>query len=369
MFITEASLAGKLSHPHIVKVYDAGSEGDMHYIVMEYVQGQTLRHYCKPENLLSVDNIVDIFFKCADALNHACHQGLIHRDIKPANLLMGKDSDIKISDFGTALMTDSVLSEVMDAVGTPSYMSPEQITNKKVNFQTDIYSLGVVMYQLLTGRLPFFGDNQFELSQKVTQYPPPPIERIRSNIPDPVCRIVYRCLEKRPSDRYSSWSALTTELAQLQEQMEDPKERVSDTKKFNHLKRLRFFRNFTDVELWEVLAISKWHHFSAEKTLLKEGKIGGSFFILASGEARITKGSATLGALVQGQCFGEMAYIHGTQRPRSASVVSNSPVLVVKVMADALRKAPDHLQARFNQELLRTLAQRLEATTAMASAL
>lgn len=369
MFITEASLAGKLRHPHIVKVFDAGSEGDMHYIVMEYVSGQTLKQFCDPSHLLPIDDVVEIFFKCSDAFGYAFRQGLVHRDVKPANLLLGAGTDIKISDFGAALMTDSELSQVMDAVGTPSYMSPEQISGRKLNHQTDIYSLGVVIYQLLTGRLPFTGSNQFELCQMINQHPVPPLERLRSNIPVALRKIVHRCLEKRPEDRFPSWSALTKELGLVHERLEVPGQSVSDTMKFSILKRLHFFRNFTDVELWEVLGISKWHRFDEGTTLLQEGKIGGSFFILASGQARINKGGSVVGELTDGQCFGEMAYIHGTERPRSASVVSHSKVLVIKILASALHDAPDHLQARFNQELLRTLAERLEKTTLLVSAL
>lgn len=369
MFMNEASLAGKLRHPHIVSVFDAGTEGDMHYIVMDYVQGHTLKKHCTSDALLPMDDVVEIVFKCCNALDYAYRQGLIHRDIKPANLLTTGETDVRISDFGTALLADSELTQVIDAVGTPSYMSPEQIGGQEVTQQADIYSLGVVMYQLLTGKLPFAGSNQYELIRKISKEPPIPLESVRTDIPSEIQDIVYRCLQKKAQERYPTWSQMARDLAKVHEQLELSTTNVSDTRKFNILKNLHFFRNFTDVELWEVLRISKWHTFPAGKRLLREGKIGSSFFILATGNARIMKNDSLLGMIESGQCFGEMSYIHSQKKTRSASVISNSSVMVIKVIADALQESTGQLQTKFNKELLQTLAERLEKTSLMASAL
>ena len=369
MFMNEASLAGKLRHPHIVAVYDAGTEGEMHYIVMECVHGVTLKSYCTPETLLPLEDVVEIVFKCCDALEYAHGQGLVHRDIKPANLLCTGGTEIKISDFGTALLSDSELTQIVDTVGTPSYMSPEQIAGGEITPQTDIYSLGVVMYQLLTGKLPFTGTNQYELIQKITKGAPVPLESLRSDIPMGIRNIVYRCMEKDPVNRYRDCRELADNLSRAHEQLESDNTNVSDTRKFSTLKSLEFFNDFTDVELWEVLRISKWHRFPAGKRLLREGKIGGSFFVLASGDVRIMKGDSLLDMVEAGHCFGEMAYIHNSKKTRSASVVSNSEVTVIKIIAEALQGASDQLQSKFNRKLLCTLADRLEKTSLMASAL
>lgn len=369
MFINEASLAGKLRHPHIVRVFDAGSDRDMHYIVMEFVRGKTLRQFCQFESLLPIEDVVEIVFKCSNAFEYACRQGLIHRDIKPANILIRSGTDVKVSDFGSALLADTDLTQVLDAVGTPSYMAPEQITGEQITHRADIYSLGVVMFELLTGRLPFSGSNQYELMQKITKSAPLAIEKVRSGLPASVREIVYRCLEKKPVSRYQTWSEFGAALAQVHEHLENQTTDASDTRKFNMMKRLHFFRNFSDIELWEVLRISKWHSFSGDRQLLQEGKIGGSFFVLAEGEVKIVKGDAQLCTVETGQCFGEMAYIQGKKQPRSASVVSNGSVTVIKIGAEALVDASDHLQTKFNQELLKTLAQRLERTSLLASAL
>ncbi len=367
MFINEASLAGKLRHPHIVSVFDAGTEDDLHYIVMEYVPGDTLDKYAKPKNLLPYDNVIEIIFKVCSALDYAARHGVIHRDIKPANLLLDKDGEVKISDFGTALMENSDLTQIVDPVGSPAYMSPEHIKGENITHQADIYSLGVVMYRLLSGRLPFSAKNQAELIKKISQEEPPSLTTLRSGISPLLVDIVEKCIKKNPKNRYQNWTELAKDLVEVNNQLEMPSEDVSDTERFNTLKNLDFFRSFSEVELWEVVRISKWRKFPPHKELLKEGQIGGSLYILASGSARIMIGDSSLGDIKSGQCFGEMAYIHGRKRARSASVISNDYVVVIKFKSDVLREASEQLQSSFNRILLEILADRLEKTSILAS--
>jgi len=170
----EASLAGKLSHPHIVAIYDALISDDTSYIVMEYVSGGTLEKYAEPNNLLSVDRVVEYMFKCCRALNYAQFNGVIHRDIKPANMLLTMDGDIKISDMGAALLLNIEQTQISN-IGSPGYMSPEQVRGEVLTHQTDIYSLGVVMYRLLTGHTPFQADNLANLCQQILHATPLPL--------------------------------------------------------------------------------------------------------------------------------------------------------------------------------------------------
>jgi serine/threonine protein kinase len=367
MFINEASLAGKLRHPHIVSVFDAGVEDEQHYIVMEFVPGHTLERYSTPNNLLPYDDVIEIMFKCCSALDYAARHGVIHRDIKPANLLIVEGTDVKISDFGTALMENADHTQIVEPVGSPAYMSPEQIRGEKLTHQTDIYSLGVVMYRLLSGRLPFSGKSQPELLRKILQEDPPSLYTLRPDIPQPLVMIVEKCMHKNPIERYLTWAELERELALAHNQLEVESEDVSDTEKFNTLRELDFFRECTDVELWEVVRISQWRRFAADTALLTEGKIGGSLFVLASGSARIMIADTCLGNIETGQCFGEMAYIHGKRRPRSASVISNNDVVVIKFKSEALQEASIQLQTTVNKELLRIMADRLEKTSIMAA--
>ena len=154
LFLTEASLAGKLSHPHIVSIYDAVADDEASYIVMEYVDGSTLEQYSRPEHLLPINKVIEIVFKCTKALDYAAKQGVIHRDIKPANIMLSGENDIKITDFGAA-QTSATETTQITGIGSPAYMSPEQVKEQPLTHQTDIFSLGVVLYQMLTGKLPF----------------------------------------------------------------------------------------------------------------------------------------------------------------------------------------------------------------------
>ena len=155
MFLSEAHLVGMLQHPHILPIYDAGEENGHCYIVTEHVHGaRTLAAYCRPDNLLRIDDTVEIMFKCAKALHYAHSRGVIHRDIKPSNIMLTQDSDVRIIDFGIALVSDSDISRIEGIAGSPSYMSPEQVQSLELTNRSDLYSLGAVMYELLTGVAP-----------------------------------------------------------------------------------------------------------------------------------------------------------------------------------------------------------------------
>ena len=152
MFFNEAQMMGRLQHPNILPIYDAGEENGSYYVVTEHVHGaRTLNAYCRPDNLLRIDDVVEILFKCAKGLHYAHGRGVIHRDIKPSNIMLTLDNDVRIIDFGIALIKDSDVSRIEGIAGSPSYMSPEQVQSAEITPRSDIYSLGAVMYELLTG--------------------------------------------------------------------------------------------------------------------------------------------------------------------------------------------------------------------------
>ncbi|MDX1488696.1 MAG: serine/threonine-protein kinase [Acidiferrobacterales bacterium] len=367
LFLNEASLAGKLHHPHIATIYDAAVDSDSPYLVMEYVPGGTLEKYCRADTLLAYSDIVEIVFKCCRALEYAHRMGVIHRDIKPANIMLGEHTDIKITDFGTALSFLSEQTQVSGILGSPAYMSPEQVNEQPLNHQTDIYSLGVVMYQLLTGRLPFTADNQFSLLQKIANEPVPPVQQVRPEVPEALARTVERALEKKTEKRYKSWNEFSLDLTDAFARLEEAQDNLADTKKFDALRKLDFFRNFSEVELWELLRISSWKRFPPDRALVAEGNMGQSFYILASGTAKVIRGEKLLSELSAGDCFGEMAFIRQVPTPRIASVVSTSEVLLVKVKARALLEASENLQLRFNRKFLDILVDRLARTNDLVS--
>ena len=172
VFLNEESLAGKLIHPNIICIYDADVGIEYSYIVMEYVDGGTLEPYCEVADLLLLERVVEIAFKCGLALDFANRCGIIHRDIKPSIILLGSNGDIKITDFGVALQSEADMTQ-LEGVGSPLYMSPEQAQDHALTHQSDIYSLGVVMYRLLTGKLPFFASNNTSLLYQIVNMSPP----------------------------------------------------------------------------------------------------------------------------------------------------------------------------------------------------
>jgi len=212
-FFREAETAGRLSHPNIVTIFDAGEEHDLAFIAMELLKGKDLVPYCKPGSLLPVPTVMSIMQRVADALNYAHAQHVVHRDIKPANIMYEPESDsVKVTDFGIARITDSSKTKTGMVLGTPSYMSPEQLAGKKIEGQSDLFSLGVAFYQMLTGQLPFQGDSMAQLMYKIANEPQPDILTINPNLPPCVVAIVNRMLEKQPENRYRSGAEIARDI-------------------------------------------------------------------------------------------------------------------------------------------------------------
>ena len=360
LFITEASLAGKLVHPHIVQIYDAVVDDRMNYIVMEYVPGGTLERFCDPANLMPIDKIVEIIFKCTRALDFAHKLGVTHRDIKPANILLSGETDIKISDFGAALMTSGDMTQVT-GIGSPAYMSPQQIKEQPLDHRTDIYSLGVVMYQLLTGILPFQASNNFSMMYQITNVEPPLPSSHREEIPLAVDRIVRKAMQKDLDRRYATWGEFSFDLAEAfrSGHLALRTQEVADTEKFNTMRVLSFYADFTDAELWEVMRISTWVHLPEDTVIMKDGDKGDFFCILASGEVKVTKRKKLLNVLTPGECFGEMAYLARTGHERTADVSTMSDSQVIKIKTQDLERASDACRHRFDRAFMAILVERL----------
>jgi serine/threonine protein kinase len=361
LFITEASLAGKLEHPHIVQIYDAVVDEGLSYVVMEYVDGGTLEPHCNRDALLPVDRIVQIIFKCTRALDFANSAGVIHRDIKPANILLHGDTDIKISDFGSALVSTSKSTQV-SGIGSPAYMSPQQIKEHPLTLQTDIYSLGVVMYQLLTGQLPFQASNNFSMMYQITNVEPQPPSSLRPDIAPAMDRIVYKAMHKELEQRYRDWDAFSYDLTEVirNEELQPKKEEFADSEKFNSLRDLPFFANFSEAELWEVMRVSSWEYCKPGKVLMREGETGEFFCLLASGEVKVIKQGKLLNILSAGECFGEMAYIsRANGSVRTADVATMSESRVITIRNDDLDRASDVCRHKFDRAFMAILVERL----------
>jgi len=373
LFITEASLAGKLTHPHIVQIFDAVADADPSYIVMEYVPGGTLEPYTTPDSLLPLVDVVEMIFKCTRALDFAQRLGVIHRDLKPANILRGNqgETDVKISDFGAALTVSSDQTQVA-GIGSPAYMSPQQVREHPLNHQSDIFSLGVVLYQLLTGTLPFQGSNNYSIIYQICNTEPSPPSSLRKDIPASIDAIVARAMHKDLDKRYPTWDAFSFDLAEVfrNEHLAQIREnRISDSEKFNLLRGLSFFRDFSDVELWEVLHLSEWRRVHQGDLLMKEGDPGDSFSVLAKGDVKITKQGKLLNILSAGECIGEMAYLTPQNGTRGADVTSLGDGTLITVNTETITHASQATRGGFDRAFLRILVERLNlANTRLTSA-
>ena len=213
-FLNEAALVGRLQHPHIVALLDAAVEPGYSYVVMDYVAGGTLAQHTTAGKLLPLERVVEVAFKLSRALEYAQQQGVIHRDIKPGNVLLTRPFDVKLSDFGVARIDSATHTEIT-GVGSPAYMSPEHLTDQPLNHQTDIYSLGAVMYQLLAGRLPFYAASAVELARQIVAQEPPRLRALRPELPEALEAIVARALQKDRRARYQSWFEFGRDLAAL----------------------------------------------------------------------------------------------------------------------------------------------------------
>jgi eukaryotic-like serine/threonine-protein kinase len=212
-FFREAETAGRLQHQNIVTIFDAGEEHDLAYIAMEFLKGRDLVDFCKDGQLLAMPKVMSIVARVAEALAYAHKQNVVHRDIKPANIMYELDSDtVKVTDFGIARITDSSKTKTGLVLGTPSFMSPEQIAGKKVDGRSDLYSLGVMLFQMLTGVLPFRGDSMAELMYKIANEEAPDIRIIRKDIPERLANVVALALSKRPETRYQDGDQLAVDL-------------------------------------------------------------------------------------------------------------------------------------------------------------
>jgi serine/threonine protein kinase len=358
VFMNEASLAGKLTHPNIIGIYDAAAEQEYTYIVMEYVNGGTLEPHGEVAALLPLDRVVEIAFKCGLALDFANRAGIIHRDIKPANILFGSNGDIKVTDFGIALQRDTDMTQ-LGGVGSPHYMSPEQAEDLPLTHQTDIYSLGVVMYRLLTGKLPFIASNSTSLLYQIVNLEPPPPSVHRAGLPVDFDRIVMKALARKLKDRYQAWDEFSADLAMTNKTLAVSEASISDTEKFGAIKAVPFFHEFAHLDIWEMVRIAQFRRLAPQDAVVREGETCESFYLIAQGEARVTAGEKVLSVLGDGDCFGEIPYFEDRGK-RTSSVISITPLTIIEVNATALRQSSDACQKQFNRAFVRILLERVE---------
>ncbi|MBL8353182.1 MAG: protein kinase [Burkholderiaceae bacterium] len=368
-YAAEAALAGKLQHPNVVQIHDAVPDPHQPYLVMEYVDGVTLRRFCRPDALLSLDQIVEIGFKCAMALGYVARQGLIHRDVKPANILalVSNDlvTDIKITDFGSVFDHGSDRTQVF-RVGSLAYMSPEQLDGGSLDTRADMYSLGAVLYHLVAGRPPFDAVNQVALMHQIYHAEPVPLAGLREGVPPRMDALLRQALAKRAADRPASWEDFAREWSLLVANGEVPVGRlqdVLDSERFNLLRALEFFEGFGDVELWEVVHRAQWRRHRFGAALYRKGQEGRTFHIIASGRVDVYREGQRVAQLGAGTSVGEMAYLapSAALRVHSADVLVAEPATTIAFTPEALQVLSPTTRHLFDAAFIRVLVRRLHA--------
>jgi serine/threonine protein kinase len=352
-----------------VQIFDAVADPVAPYIVMEFVDGGTLRPYCRADQLQSLELIVELGFKCAMALGYVYRQGLIHRDVKPANILTlstdGNITDIKITDFGSVLNMRSDVTQVY-RVGSLAYMSPEQLDGSTLDARADIYSLGAVLYHLIAGRPPFDAQEQGALVYQIYHQDPTPPSALRAKVGPGVDKVILRALAKQPDERYPSWDEFAQALSALIANREVPRGRlqgVLDSERFNLLRSLEFFSSFGDVELWEVVHRASWQRFGFGHALYRSGDEGNTFHIIAQGEVEVFRDGQKVAQLGAGTSVGEMAYLAPSPdlRRHGADVVVSKPCTSISFRPETLAQLGSGCRHRFDEAFIRVLVRRLHA--------
>ena len=364
-FLNEASLAGKLKHPHIVTIFDAVVQEDAGHIAMELVTGGDLSQHVTPETLLSIADVLQIGFKCCGALDYAFREGVVHRDIKPANIMIAQGTDVKIADFGAALLRKAQVAQSA-SMGSPYYMSPEQLENRPLTLHSDMYSLGVTLYELLTGTRPFMADHMDGLMQKILRQDPAPPSRLRADLPKDIDRIILQALGKKPEHRYPTWTEFALDLSKVV-RLVLPADAISDSEKYVSLKKVEMLSALADSELWELARAGRWSRVSRTTPIVKEHEPGTSFFFLAQGQVKVIRQGRLLNTIDQGECFGEMAYIRGGDPPRHATVEAMTDLMLAEFEPVALGQMSLGAQLALTRALVRNVVDRLELANSRVS--
>jgi serine/threonine protein kinase len=361
MFFTEAQMVGRLQHPNILPIHDAGIEKGRYYVVMEHVHNaRTLATYCRPGNLLRQEDVTRVIFKCARALHYAHSRGVIHRDIKPSNIILTHDNDVRVIDFGIALCADSEISRIEGIAGSPSYMSPEQVKAEEITPATDLYGLGVVMYELVTGARPFRARSLERLLHKIVYATPRPIHALREDVSEDFEDVVMKALRKVPTERYGTGLEFASELTRIHQALQKQESVIDERERFDLLRGLPFFHDFAHGEIWEVLRASDWSEYRPGQEIVKEGELDDRFYVIVSGKASVEVGGREVGRLSPGECFGETSYV--PEAKRTATIRASDTVTLMRVSATLLETSSASCQLRFNKVFLRSLIRRLQGT-------
>ena len=353
LFLKETLLARRLKHANITQIYDAAADDQGAWIVMEYAKGGNLDAFCTPDALLHPRRVAALLASCCEALSYAHAQGVVHRDLKPANLLLAHDGEAKVADFGVAfsnLAFDSTRSMV---VGSPVYMAPEQLQGMPASMQSDIYSMGIVLYKMLVGALPFTADSPATLATKIVLGNPPAPSLARTDL-DPMFDVIFtRATARDPQLRYPSWEDFAADLAALARSDEDAEDRPA------LMRPLAFFRELSDASLVELAPMGRWFEVRAGSQLVGEDDPGYSFFVLVRGQMRVTRRGTNLGIRAAGEVLAETGFLLKSGERRFSTMTAVTDCTVIEFDPDVLWLASPETTRHLQRAFLATMAERL----------
>ncbi|MBC7941807.1 MAG: protein kinase [Chitinophagaceae bacterium] len=368
-FEAEAALVGRLQHPNVVRILDAVADESAPYLVMEYVNGGTLRRHCRADALLPLATVIEIGFKCAMALGYVYKQGLIHRDVKPANLLVTSNgdqiTDVKITDFGSVFNLGADHTQIY-RVGSLAYMSPEQLDGDALDCRADMYSLSAVLYHLLAGRPPFDAVQQQAIMNQIYNATPPPLVALREGVSPQLQQLIERGLAKKRGDRPASWDEFSQALSTLVAERHVPRgplQGVLDSERFTLLRSLDFFSGFGDVELWEVVHRARWERHGFGQALFRKGDEGKAFHIVTQGQVEVYRDGSKVASLGAGTSVGEMAYLAPSPdlRTHVADILVSQPATTISFTPESLQQLSLATRHLFDEAFIRVLVRRLHA--------
>jgi serine/threonine protein kinase len=361
-FFAEVYSAGRMHHPSVVSVYDAGQEEDLNYIVMEFVDGVTLQEYVAGNRVLTPNQVVDVIYQCSKGLDYVHREGIIHRDLKPGNIMLSNDGEVKIMDFSIAHVDVGFEGHDTEVQGSPMYMPPEQLSEeKRLVAQSDIYSLGAVMYALLAKKAPYKAGSLESLIYKISNLDPDPIMEINPEVPQHIADIVEKSMQKIIYDRYESAYLLATDLSNSFGRLRGVGERIDMQEKWKTLRYLAFFKDFSDDQITEVVNASDWTEFKKGEVIVTEGEQETAFYIIAKGGVEVVKNKKVVGMMKQGDCFGEIAFL--TRQPRNATIMARTEVSLMRVSTSLMEQASTETQLRYYRIFLENLIARLSQAT------
>jgi eukaryotic-like serine/threonine-protein kinase len=368
-FAAEAALVGRLQHPNVVQILDAVADAHAPYLVMEYVNGVTLRRFCRADSLLPLAQIIEIGFKCAMALGYCFKQGLIHRDVKPANVMAVMDgdriSDIKVTDFGSVFNLAADHTQIY-RVGSLAYMSPEQLDGDVLDCRADIYSLAAVLYHLIAGRPPFDAVQQHAIMNQIFNSSPPSLAGLRDGVPPALQSLIESSLAKERELRPANWDEFAqalTQLASTQQQTRGALQEVLDSERFTLLRSLEFFSGFGDVELWEVVHRARWQRHGYGHALFRKGDSGQSIHIVTQGQVEVYRDGLAVASLPAGSSVGEMAYLapNPELRVHTVDVLVSQAATTVSFTPDSMAQLSLPTRHLFDKAFIGVLVRRLHA--------